>query len=306
MDASWLRKTFGALLVPVPWVCGCNDPADDTGQSQLSLKATGTTGMEVTADSDIVAAVMTIDEIRLIPSPEQTLDSVVLLDEPTVLRMTELAEMTTGLVKRMPVPAGRYQEIRLVVSGAYIQVAGDGVYLTPDYDEVPWGLPVAGELATPSFGQSGLKVKLDKALEFGPGFPSQTWLLRFDVAESFGHLAGESKWVMHPVISATSIDSTASVGVVIDGGSLPDIDKRFTVRLDDANNHPEARVDIDVSKGYAATEIPYLLPAEGPYRLSLATFDGADIVTNPPLQANISLKAGERFEVKVQATGVRP
>jgi hypothetical protein len=306
MDASCLRKTSGALLAPVLWLCGCNDPAGDIGQSQLSLKVTGSTGMEATADSDIVAAVMTIDEIRLIPSPEQALDSVVLLDDPTVLHMTQLAGMTAGLVKRMPIPDGRYQEIRFIVSGAFIHVAGDGVYRTPDYDEVPWGLPIAGELATPSLAQSGLKVKLDKPLEVGPGFPSQTWLLRFDVAESFGHLAGEAKWVMHPVISATAVDSTASIAVDVDARSFPGTERRFTVRLDDAANHPESRVDINASEGHASVEIPYLLPDEGPYRLTFATFDGTGIVTNPPLPANISLKAGERFDVKVRATGVAP
>jgi hypothetical protein len=305
MDATY-RKTAGALLAPVLWFCGCTDPADDIGHSQLSLKVTGTTGMEATADSDIVASVMTIDEIHLIPSPDQTVDSVVLLDDTTVLNMTGLAEMTTDLVKRMPIPAGRYQEIRFIVSGAYIQVAGDGVYETPDYDEVPWGLPVVGELVTPSFGESGLKVKLDKPLDVGPEFPSETWLLRFDVAESFGHAAADAKWVMHPVIFATSVDSTASIAVAVDTRSIPDIDKRFTVRLDDAENHPESRVDVDASKGYATAEIPYLLPAEGPYRLTLETFDGTGITTNPPLPAHISLNAGERFEVKVQATGVAP
>jgi hypothetical protein len=306
MDASCIRNTSVALLAPVLWLCGCTGPADDNSQSQLSLKATGSTGIEATADSDIVAAVMTIDEIRLLPSPEQTLDSVVLLDDSTVVDMTGLAEMTTDLVKRSPIPAGRYQEIRFIVSGAYIQVAGDGVYLTPDYGEVPWGLPVAGELAAPSLGRSGLKVKLDRPLEVGPGLSSHTWLLRFDVAESFGHPAGDVKWVMHPVIFATSIDSTASIAVAVDTRSLTDTDKRFTVRLDDADNHPESRVDIYASGGYATAEMPYLLPAEGPYRLSLETLDGTGILTDPPLPTQISLKAGERLKVNAQATGVVP
>jgi hypothetical protein len=306
MDALGIRKTPGALLAPVLWLCGCTGPADDNSQSQLSLKATGSTGIEATADSDIVAAVMTIDEIRLLPSPEQTLDSVVLLDDSTVVDMTGLAEMTTDLVKRSPIPAGRYQEIRFIVSGAYIQVAGDGVYLTPGYGEVPWGLPVAGELTAPSLGRSGLKVKLDRPLEAGPGYPSQTWLLRFDVAESFGHPAGDLKWVMHPVIFATPVDSTASIAVAVDTRSLTDTDKRFTVRLDDANNHPESRVNVYASEGNATAEMPYLLPAAGPYRLSLETLDGTGILTDPPLPTHISLKAGERLKVNAQATGVAP
>jgi hypothetical protein len=262
--------------------------------------------MQADTPTEIAAAVVTIDEIRLIPFPEQTNNSVVLLDEPTTLELTALPQTAIELVNRVPIPAGQYQEIRCILSGAYIYVAGDGVYMTPDYDEVPSGLTIAGELVTPSLEQSGLKIKLDNPLKAGPGIPSKTWLLRFDVAESFGHAAGAAKWIMHPVIFATAVDSTASIAVAVDTRSVPDAEQRFTVRLDDAENHPEARVDLDASKGYAHAELPYLLPAEGPYRLTLTTQDGVVIATNPPLPDQIPLKEGERFQVTARATGVAP
>ena len=222
------------------------------------------------------------------------------------LDMAALPERTTDLVNAAPILPGRYQEIRFILSGAFIRVAGDGVYATPDYDEVPWGLPVVGELVIPSLGQSGLKVKLTEPLAIGRGAPVQTWLLRFDVAESFGHPTGGTKWVMHPVIFATPVGATASIAVAVDTRSLPDADKRFTVRLDDAEGYPESRVDVDASAGHATVQIPYLLPVEGPYRLKLVTFGGAAIATNPALPDSIRLNVGERLQVTVQATGVAP
>jgi hypothetical protein len=304
MDFSRLRTTSSALLAPVLWLCACTEPPGQLGQSHLSLNATGTTGMQADTPTEIAVAVVTIDEIRLIPSPEQTIHSVVLLDEPMTLDLIALSQTVTEMVSRVPIPAGQYQEIRCILSGAYIYVAGDGVYMTPDYDVVPSGLIIAGELVMPSLEQSGLKIKLDKPLQAGPGIPSKTWLLRFDVAESFGHVAGEAKWIMHPVVFATPVDATASIAVVVDTRLVPDADQHFAVRLDDAENHPEARVDLDTSKGYAHAELPYLLPAEGPYRLSLTTQDGLVIATNPRLPDKIPLKEGERLEVTARATGV--
>jgi hypothetical protein len=303
MKSSTLRKASGALFAPALCLCACAEPAGELGQGQFSLKVTGTTGVQVSPDADIVAGVMTIDEIRLLPSPDQTLDGVVVLDSPTSLVMTGLPETTTELVKRMLIPPGRYGEIRCILSGAYIDVDGEGIYTTPDYAEVPSGTAIAGELAMPSLAQSGLKIKLAQPLDVGPGFPGKTWVLRFDVAESFGHAAGDTKWVMHPVIFATDAAATASIAVAVDVTSVPDADKRFTVRLDDAENHPEFHANLDASKGYANAEMRYLIPSEGPFGLTLTTADGAVIATNPPLD-QISLKAGQRLVVN--ATGIAP
>jgi hypothetical protein len=210
MNASSFGKISGALFASTLWLCGCGQPVNNIGQSQLSLKVTGTTGAQVSPNTEIISAVVTIDEIRLIPSPDERLTAVVLLDDPITLDMAALPQATTDLVNGMPIPSGRYQEIRVVLDGAYIRVAGGGVYATTDYDEVPWGLPIVGELVTPSLEQSGVKVKLTPPLEMRPEAPTQTWLLQFDVAESFGHAAGDANWVMHPVIFATSVDASIS------------------------------------------------------------------------------------------------
>ena len=59
----------------------------------------------------------------------------------------------------------------------------------------------------PGGAQTGLKVNLpqdDLALEG----ESTTWLVDFDVAESFGQEAGGSgQWVMSPVITGTAVES---------------------------------------------------------------------------------------------------
>lgn len=66
---------------------------------------------------------------------------------------------------------------------------------------------VDGVLQTPSFDQSGLKVNLPQG-ELELEGESTTWLVDFDVAESFGQEAGGSgQWVMNPVITGTAVES---------------------------------------------------------------------------------------------------
>jgi hypothetical protein len=77
---------------------------------------------------------------------------------------------------------------------------GTRAFASPGY--LPAEVHVDGRLKMPSFAQSGLKVKL-------PGdalvvqAESRILLVDFDVAQSFGHEAGNSgSWVMHPVVKA--------------------------------------------------------------------------------------------------------
>jgi len=179
------------------------------------------------APGDFLAAVVTIAQVRL----QGDGSSVDLLAAPYTGNLLDLQNEVTTLVQGVELPAGSYSQLRLVLSGAYLEVettGGSMIYASsPDYDGLPPGAVVAGSLQMPSMGQSGLKVDLPGGrIDIGEG--ETIVMLDFDAAESFGHQAGNSgKWVMHPVIKASNV--TFGGGVVAqlqlaDGVVLPDVD----------------------------------------------------------------------------------
>src|SRR5688500_10180561 len=136
---------------------------------------------------------------------------VVVSDEERTVDLLTLTTSTTELVSGLTIPAGRYSQLRLVITGGYLEVENaDGttsIYASsPDYVGLPPGATVAGELRIPSFGSSGLKVHFPNGGLDLDGIES-VLLLDFDVAQSFGHLAGSDAWVMHPVVHGSREES---------------------------------------------------------------------------------------------------
>lgn len=127
------------------------------------------------------------------------------------------------LVDDALVPAGSYSELRMVLDEAYVRLEDGRVYATENA-ELPAGVTAAGTLRCPSCSQSGFKVKF-----LGDGLrveDNSVVLIDFDVAQSFGHQAGQSgQWIMRPVLRATTntimlgtIDGTVALD---DGVTLP-------------------------------------------------------------------------------------
>lgn len=189
------RSTFsvGLLAAALTALAGCGDGAGPGGTTALSLKLTDAPG-------DIQSAFVTITEINLSGSGGK----VVLRDEPYTGDLLTLAGTTADLVTDVQVPSGTYNQLRFVISGACIAVenesGGSDIYTTDGYDSTPCGGPATGVLQAPSYAQSGLKVILDGGALTLDG-PEKVLLVDFDVAQSFGHVAGQSgMWVMHPVV----------------------------------------------------------------------------------------------------------
>lgn len=194
----------------------CDDLGTGTemgpGEARMSILLTDAPG-------DLQAAVVTITDIYL----QGDSGRVFLMQDSTVT--TDLLKLSTSvmeLVKSRTIPAGEYSQLRLVLSGAYIQVenAGGGstVYATSSsYAGLPAGTKVDGELMCPSCSQSGFKVILaggdDDEVEAAAG-TQQTVLIDFDVSKSFGKPAGKSgKWILKPTLKATQTSgSTAATG----------------------------------------------------------------------------------------------
>jgi hypothetical protein len=199
------RLALAALSLFALAACG-DDNGSNGDTTRLSIRLTDAPG-------DISAAVVTVSEIYLQGSNGRT----VLRDQDTTLNLLDLANATADMVNGAVVPQGNYSQLRFVITGAYISVEEEGgqrIYATsPDYAGVPSGTTVDGNLQTPSFSTSGVKVTL-------PGdqlvldTDQKILLVDFDVSESFGKQAGNSgQWVMNPVIKGADI--TVSGGLVV-------------------------------------------------------------------------------------------
>lgn len=157
------------------------------------------------APGDVVSAVVTISEVKL----QGQGGEVSLLQHPFTGDLVQLRNSVATLVQGLDIPAGSYSQLRLIISGAYIEVAttnGTRVYASsPNYAGLPAGKHVDGDLQMPSFGTSGLKIDLPGGkLDVGQG--ATIVMIDFDASQSFGHQAGNSgKWIMHPVIKATNV-----------------------------------------------------------------------------------------------------
>jgi hypothetical protein len=191
------RTGLGALLLCMCGLAACRD-VGGTDTTPLTIVLTDAPG-------DVLEAVVTIREIYLqggIDSTD-TAGRVTLLSEPVTTDLLTLAGSFATLVDALEVPSGTYGQLRFVLDGAYLRVedgAGEAVYATPGYAEAP--AQVDGELKCPSCSQSGLKVSMPGGISLSGA--AQTLVVDFDVAESFGHEAGQSgKWVMHPSLKAT-------------------------------------------------------------------------------------------------------
>lgn len=170
---------------------------------------TGTVSLYLTdAPGDVQAAVVTIEEIYLTGSGDSS-ERVVLRDIPFTTDLLTLVDSTHLLLEDAEIPAGTYGQLRFVISGAYLRVegasGGSEIYASsPSYAGLPAGAVVAGSLQMPSLARSGLKVTLPGDALVVAADGSVSLVVDFDVAQSFGKLAGGSgNWVMSPVLTGS-------------------------------------------------------------------------------------------------------
>ncbi len=196
-----LRRTVGAALtvaLATLTAVSCDSPtALRTGELSLLL---------TDAPGDVVAAVVTIDQIYLQADEDSDGGRIILRDEPVTTDLLTLVGTTLSLIEDVEIPEGQYGQLRFVISGAYIEVEGEAgattIYASsPTYAGLPEGATVGGSLTMPSFAQSGLKVNLPGDVLVIDADGKVTLVVDFDVAQSFGQMAGGSgQWVMTPVL----------------------------------------------------------------------------------------------------------
>jgi hypothetical protein len=197
------RVLVGAVAALALFTVACESGPTSLRTGKLSLLLTDAPG-------DVAEAVVTIDRIYLQPDSNDANGRVVLLEDDVTVDLLTLRDSLMGLIDSVDIPVGSYRQLRLVISGGYVSIVGTDtttrqIYASsPTYAGLPSGAVVTGDLQMPSLAQSGLKVTLpDDALEIGDD-DVVTLVIDFDVAQSFGRLAGNSgRWVMSPRLTAT-------------------------------------------------------------------------------------------------------
>lgn len=269
------------------------------GDSKVTIKLTDAPG-------DFKRAVVTISEVELLGEGEN--NRVVLLNQAKTTDLLTLANDTADLVKDATVPAGTYKELRFVITGAFIEVEqADGstkIYASSsDYEGLPAGATVAGSLQMPSYGQSGLKVKIaDPVAVEGE---QKVILVDFDVAQSFGRQAGNSgQWVLSPVIKAAEITFSGTVTVTLTKGAdvtLPAVNGQaitladFSATLTNTSSTTETVAFTDANgDGTYEAQFKFLIP--GDFSASIVGPAGVTFATSPA-SAPVSVGSGKSVSV---------
>ena len=204
------RTLMSAVLAMVLGIAACGE---GTGPDTTSL-----TVLLTDAPGDVTTAVVTISQVYLqggegeaeAEGEEEVGGREVLMDEPFTVDLMTLQEDFATLVEGYEVASGGWGQLRFVITGGYIEVEGETpeeslIYATsPDYEGLPEGAVVDGDLQCPSCSSSGFKVIFAGPLVL-EGAEEQV-VVDFDVSESYGKLAGGSDmWVMSPNLKGAGL-----------------------------------------------------------------------------------------------------
>lgn len=289
-----MHRTFRSLAILSLALFGACDSATSAADGSISIRLTDATG-------DFKKAVVTITKVTLQPGTDSTVPAVVLRDTPVTTDLLTLANDVTTLVDGAVVPPGTYGQLRFVISGAYIEVEGAGgtrqIYATsPNYAGLPSGATVTGNLQTPSFSTSGLKVSLPNG-GVTVGTEAQVLLVDFDVSKSFGKQAGNSgQWVMRPSLKATDFQTTGALTATAQlgaGVTLPDTSKKLanaTFVLTGADSSVKSLPVALNANGSVTTNFRYVVP--GTYTLDLR-LAGVTLTTTPVHPQTVTVGSGQ-------------
>lgn len=271
----------------------------------LAFAACGPSGSRITvllkdAPAPVDKAVVTITQVSL----QGQGGAVVLSDEAVTTDLLTLANDVETLVDGLEIPAGTYSQLRFQMSGGYLEVGGKIYASAPDYAGLPAGALVDGELRMPSFGNSGLKVILpDGGLVVGPG--TTTVLVDFDVAGSFGHVAGNSgAWVMHPVVKGTVIDAAQPTTLDVtlglaEGVTLPTGTTlaAFSAVLTPKAGGTDVTVPLTSADAGLTFGAKFVFLTAGEYVVRFVGPTGFTFTTDPPVPHDVTVAAGQQGSV---------
>ncbi|MBI4546262.1 MAG: DUF4382 domain-containing protein [Gemmatimonadetes bacterium] len=283
-----------ALALSLP-LAACDDGDNMGAQTgRMSILLTDAPG-------DVKAAVVTIAGIYLQGQGSDT-GRIFLTQTETTTNLITLANDTRTLVDGATISAGTYAQLRFILTGAFLEVENaDGstsiFASSPGYKGLPAGAKVEGELQMPSLAQSGLKVILPGGSVQVTG-EQKILLVDFDVAQSFGRQAGQSRrWVMNPVLKATELQVSGSATATLRlgaGVTLPSVGgsavtlANFKARLTSSEGSSEALALTDANAdGVFEATFKFLFP--GQYTLEFVAPAGVSFTTNPTTPTSVTV-----------------
>lgn len=293
-----IHWSAAALALTLP-LAAC----DDAGAGRP-----GTMTLNLTdAPGDFLEAWVQIDRIELVGQGEESEGGAIVLTENSDDHdLLSLANDLELLVEDMVVPAGRYSQLRMVISEACIAVEEEGgsvgVYASSSaFSEGDDGMGGArcgtptGDLQMPSYGTSGLKIGMPGGSVEIDG-DSKVLLLDFDVHESFGKLAGGSgMWVMDPNVRAEDISFSATLTVELTEGEASGLEA-VGGTLDDFEAHLDEEVlefaDDDEDGTWTVTFM-HVMPET--YELSVESHEGVtyEFTLDPTSPQSVDLGSGD-------------
>lgn len=138
-------------------------------------------------------------EMRMKGSDDEA-DFIVLTDVDTVLNLIDLQNGLTATLAELEVPAGEYDEVRVITGDAEIVLIDSNAF----------------DLKVPSGSQSGIKVKVTPVITVTEGLTTEL-LLDFDLSKSFvvrgnpSTPAGINGFNFKPVIRAVNVSTAGRV-----------------------------------------------------------------------------------------------
>lgn len=196
-------------LVPW-WTSSCSGGGGSgSGLGGAGDSGSGTLAVEVTdANLDhslVTSALIYVHEIEAKRSSEEDGGFLPIYDgAPIEIDLLDLRNGVTQQLVAAILPAGSYQEVRLVFDDAYLELVNGNVYQTED-----------GSLQLTSQATSGLKIKIEPPIEVLDGV-STTLLLDVDLTKTFRPIPGNDAlnadtYHLAPVVRAANLSETGEI-----------------------------------------------------------------------------------------------
>lgn len=286
---------------------GACDGGTDSGSSRVSVRL-------VDAPGDFKEVKVQITELYLQRESESdsTAGRLPLASDTTTYfdLLTLVGGAAADLVKDAVIPAGTYSQLRVRVGDAYVVTRDGKVYATRGA-RLPAGMTATGtiNLTSGKARASGYKIRFP-----GPGLTvdgdSRVLALDFDVARSFGHVAGKSgQVILNPQFTVSQVQLSGGISGLITpaagvtfpacGGAATDVTHFTATATGPATLSAKAQADSRYKMAFV-TPGTY---AMGVAPVSYANGDSLVIVATPSLP-NVTLASGQNVVVDYSVTSV--
>ena len=286
---------------------GACDGGTDSGSSRVSIRL-------VDAPGDFKEVKVQITELYLQGESESdsTSGRLTLATDTTTYfdLLTLVGGASADLVKDAVIPAGTYSQLRVRVGDAYVVTRDGKVYATPGA-RLPAGMTATGtiNLTSGKSRASGYKIRFP-----GPGLTvdgdSRIVALDFDVARSFGHVAGKSgQVILNPQFTVSQVQLSGGISGLITpaagvafpacGGAATDVTHFTATATGPATLSAKAQADSRYKMAYVAP---------GTYTMGVAPIGYANgdslMIVAAPSVPSVTLASGQNAVVDYSVTGI--